>query len=82
MEKGDLKKGTENKDGQVSLSLRGGARAGAGRKAIGNSRKISITLPAEDWAHIDRLVEQGRVGSYSDYFRQLHDSSLKDNFIY
>lgn len=82
MKKGELKKGANIKDGQVSLSLRGGVRERAGRKPIGNSRKISITLPAEDWAHIDRLVEQGRVGSYSDYFRQLHNSSLKDVFIY
>lgn len=54
----------------------GGAREGAGRPKIGASKPLRITLPEEDWKHIDELVASGRVASYAEYFRDLHQSSL------
>jgi hypothetical protein len=49
-----------------------------GRPSIGTARAVKITLPDEDWAHIDRLVASKRVSSVAEYFRSLHDSSLSD----
>ena len=53
-----------------------------GRPAIGKGKAVKITLPDEDWQHIDDLIAQGRVKSYADYFRSLHDSSLRDALIF
>ena len=50
------------------LDRRGGKREGAGRPAIGTSKKISITLPDEVWEAIER--DKGEE-SMSAYFRQL-----------
>ncbi len=36
---------------------RGGKREGAGRKAIGVTRKVSLTLPTELWSEIEFLCE-------------------------
>jgi metal-responsive CopG/Arc/MetJ family transcriptional regulator len=36
---------------------RGGKREGAGRKAIGETRKVSLTLPTELWSEIEFLCE-------------------------
>lgn len=55
----------------------GGARPGSGRKKIGESKALRITLPDADWKHIDSLIASGRVASYAEYFRELHDSSFK-----
>ena len=46
----------------------GGFREGAGRKAMGVTKKVSITLFKEQWDKIDK--EKGE-GSYSAYFREL-----------
>ncbi|MGO4953548.1 transcriptional regulator [Paenibacillus sp. DRB1-1] len=54
----------------------GGARPGSGRKKIGKSKALRITLPDADWEHIDGLIASGRVASYAEYFRELHESSL------
>ncbi|WP_274653172.1 hypothetical protein [Paenibacillus humicola] len=44
-----------DRDGQLSLMFaRGGPRAGSGRKAIGETKKISLTLPGETWEAIER----------------------------
>lgn len=49
-------------------SNRGGLREGAGRPAMGITKKVSITLSEEQWEKIDK--EKGK-GSYSAYFREL-----------
>ncbi|MEK5251553.1 hypothetical protein MKX66_29065 [Bacillus sp. FSL R9-9530] len=36
---------------------RGGKREGAGRKVIGVTRKVSLTLPTELWSEIEFLCE-------------------------
>jgi hypothetical protein len=46
----------------------GGFREGSGRKAIGITKKVSITLSEEQWEKIDK--EKGS-GTYSAYFREL-----------
>jgi hypothetical protein len=46
----DTKKVTKNKRG------RGGARPGAGRKRIGTTRTIKLTLPDEDWAFLQLIA--------------------------
>ncbi|WP_375102224.1 hypothetical protein ACDZ28_00035 (plasmid) [Paenibacillus sp. RS8] len=73
-EKEELKKTPQNKEGQVTLSLRGGARPGAGRKSLGVKRKISIVLPQEDWDYIDSLVAEKKCASVAEYFR--HSTGL------
>lgn len=52
-----------------------------GRPSIGKARTVKITLPEEDWKHIDQLVASKRVNSNAEYFRSLHDSSLNDFLI-
>lgn len=52
----------------------GGRREGAGRKKIGDSRKLSMTLPKEEWERIDEGIANGHFASIADYFRQLHNS--------
>lgn len=49
------------------LDRRGGKREGAGRPAIGTSKKITITLPDEMWEAIER--NKGNE-SMAAYFRQ------------
>lgn len=49
-------------DGQSELLIsRGGRRAGSGRKKIGETRRLSLTLPAEAWEFIDVVADQGRL---------------------
>jgi sulfur relay (sulfurtransferase) DsrC/TusE family protein len=45
------------KDSQLSFSLRGGKREGAGRKKIGTTKRVSITLSNEHWEFIQRVHE-------------------------
>jgi hypothetical protein len=70
----------ESKDGQLELVVdppkkRGGKRAGAGRKGIGRTEKISLSLPAEEWDYIDSLITDGHVASRAEYIRLLHMSN-------
>lgn len=62
----------KEKDGQVTLSLRGGKRENAGRKPIGVTRKVSLTFPSEGWEFLDSKCGKGKeYASVSDYFRAL-----------
>lgn len=54
---------------------RGGARNGAGRKPIGVTRKISLTLPQSCWAEIDRLCKRGDY-SISEIIRSIIEDQL------
>lgn len=46
-----------NHEGQLSLLLtRGGPRSGAGRKRIGITKKVSVTLSQEIWDAIEKRV--------------------------
>ncbi|NMP10562.1 hypothetical protein [Paenibacillus polymyxa] len=56
------------------ISRRGGKRKGAGRKPIGEKpvvRKVSITLPQEEWDRIDKLIDGAKFKNLAHYFRVL-----------
>lgn len=36
------------------------------------SKKLSISLPVQEWPYIDQLIADGHVASYSEYFRRVH----------
>lgn len=57
------------------VSKQGGARTGAGRKPIGVTRKISLTLPEECWKEIDRCCGRGDY-SVSEVLRSMIEDSL------
>lgn len=38
--------------------MRGGKREGAGRKPIGTTKKVSLTLPDALWKNIERLCDR------------------------
>jgi hypothetical protein len=49
-----IKIGVSNKEGQLGfLSTKGGLREGAGRKSIGVTKKVSITLTEEIWEKLE-----------------------------
>ncbi|NEW05972.1 hypothetical protein GK047_08120 [Paenibacillus sp. SYP-B3998] len=52
---------------------RGGKREGSGRKSIGRSKTVSLTLTEEEWFEIEQSHS-----SISAYIREL----IKDNKIY
>ncbi|MCC3372497.1 ribbon-helix-helix domain-containing protein [Cohnella sp. REN36] len=56
---------------------RGGRRAGAGRKAIGLTRKLSLTLPEKLWAEIDRRCDKGNYPA-SEIIRSILEDYLRD----
>lgn len=65
------KKETEIKGEQMQISIRGGRRAGAGRKSLGVKKPVSITLPEHIWNEIDNQIQERIHRSYADYFRSL-----------
>lgn len=68
--------GSDNVPPESSVS-KGGNRLGAGRKAIGITRKISLTLPEKDWAEIDRRCGKGDY-SVSEILRSIVEDYLRD----
>lgn len=70
-EKSTKKKETKIKGEQMQISIRGGRRAGAGRKSLGVKKPVSITLPEQVWNEIDNLIQNEKYRSYADYFRSL-----------
>lgn len=74
----DLKKSIRELEEKIAREVEPGKM---GRPSIGTARAVKITLPDEDWAHIDRVVAAKRVSSVADYFRSLHDSSLNGFLI-
>lgn len=56
-------------------SNKGGVRKGAGRKPIGITRKISLTLPQECWEEIDRYCHKGDY-SVSEVLRSIIEDNL------
>lgn len=67
--KSPKKKETKIKEEQVTMSLRGGKREGAGRKAIGIKKAVSIALPEDVWDEISNLIQNGNYESNADFFR-------------
>ncbi|MCQ6562339.1 hypothetical protein [Paenibacillus mendelii] len=60
-----------------SKASRGGNQSGAGRKAIGTTRKISLTLSQEHWEEIDRRCNKGDY-SVSEIIRSIMEDYLRD----
>ncbi|KOP68352.1 hypothetical protein AMS62_26200 [Bacillus sp. FJAT-18019] len=55
MNDNDIKIGVSNKEGQLGfLFSRGGLREGAGRKSIGITKKISLTLTDDMWERLEK----------------------------
>lgn len=74
MEDEQFKIGLSKKDGQLGFVFdRGGPREGAGRKGIGITKKISLTLTKDTWEEIDRECEE-RAISRSSFFRNIMES--------
>lgn len=72
---GKLRKKTEEELKKVPTirKKRGGKREGSGRKQIGITKKVSLTLTEQEWQEIDQEITSGSVGSVSEYFRNLHN---------
>ncbi len=49
-----------------SMQKHGGKREKAGRPSLGITKKVSITLPKEDWTRIEESKK-----SFSQFFREL-----------
>lgn len=55
MTNSDIKVGVSNKEGQLGfLFTKGGLREGAGRKSIGVTKKVSLTLTEEMWEQFEK----------------------------
>ncbi|WP_337100826.1 ribbon-helix-helix domain-containing protein [Paenibacillus sp. YIM B09110] len=73
-----IKLGIPEHEGQLSIMFsQGGPRTGAGRKGIGETRKISLTLPSSAWEQIESQCEKdGR--SRSEVLRNMIEAYLSD----
>ncbi len=60
-----------------SSASKGGNRLGAGRKAIGITRKLSLTLSEKDWKEIDRRCGKGDY-SVSEILRSIVEDYFRD----
>lgn len=71
MDEDEIKLAVPKREGQISAVFsRGGPREGAGRRAIGQTKKVSLTLPAPYWEELDRRC--GELGiSRSEWLRRL-----------
>ena len=69
-----IKIGISNKEGQLGLlSTRGGLREGAGRKKIGTTKKVSLTLREEIWGKVDQHCAEQKL-SRSEVIRNIIES--------
>jgi hypothetical protein len=70
-----------NTEGQLSLLLtKGGPRTGAGRKRIGITKKVSLTLTKDVWEQIEHVIASNQT-TKSDFIRKLieqHFTSAHD----
>jgi hypothetical protein len=64
------------KSGSIAPSAKGGRRPGAGRKPIGVTRKLSLTLPEACWDEIDRQCSRGDY-SVSEVIRAILEDHLQ-----
>jgi hypothetical protein len=57
--------------GMRYLFQQGGKREGAGRKPLGITKKVSITLSQDHWDWLGECIDFGHAKSYSELFRQM-----------
>ncbi|WP_141501839.1 ribbon-helix-helix domain-containing protein [Paenibacillus luteus] len=61
-------------EGQLSMMFsRGGPRAGAGRKGIGETKKVSLTLTKEIWDELEKQCAASEL-SRSEAIRRIIES--------
>lgn len=72
LEKGNSIQTTNEKSNQ---NQRGGKRIGAGRKGLGVTKKVSLTLSEEAWSEIEKLIEDG--SNQSKVLRSLIEKGLQ-----
>jgi hypothetical protein len=73
----DIKIYVPNQEGQVSIMFtRGGSRNGAGRKGIGETKKVSLTLTKETWTEIEKRCNMLN-SSRSEVLRDIIEAYLK-----
>lgn len=74
MSDNQIKVGVSNKEGQLGfLFTRGGLREGAGRKNIGVTKKVSLTLSDELWGEFEKYCTENNV-SRSEAIRTIIES--------
>ncbi|TLS52402.1 hypothetical protein FE782_10565 [Paenibacillus antri] len=73
----EKRKKTPNGGSLRQINAAGGQRNGAGRKRIGATRKLSLTLPASCWQEIDRRCGGGDY-SVSEIVRSIIEDSMRD----
>lgn len=79
MEDENVKIGLSKKDGQLGFVFtRGGPREGAGRKGIGMTKKVSLTLTKDIWEEIDRECEALAI-SRSSFLRNMIEAHYGAN---
>ncbi|CAM3215217.1 ribbon-helix-helix protein, CopG family [Paenibacillus lupini] len=70
----EIKIGVSNKDGQLGfISARGGLRKGAGRRNIGVTKKVSLTLTEEIWDKVEKQCQEQQL-SRSEVIRNIINS--------
>ncbi|WP_018754436.1 ribbon-helix-helix protein, CopG family [Paenibacillus terrigena] len=66
-----VKVGVPREEGQLHITFgKGGAREGAGRKGIGLTKKISLTLPEQVWDDLEAACRSKQI-SRSELIRQI-----------
>ncbi|MCC2684232.1 MAG: hypothetical protein K0R75_1131 [Paenibacillaceae bacterium] len=74
-----MKLGVPHQEGQLSMMfVRGGPRDGAGRKGIGVTKKLSLTLPQETWDQLEALGAQKNC-SRSELLRTIVEAFLSES---
>ncbi|REE78682.1 ribbon-helix-helix CopG family protein [Paenibacillus taihuensis] len=69
-----IKVGVSNKEGQLGFVFtRGGLREGSGRKSIGVTKKVSLTLTDEIWEMIEKQCADNEQ-SRSEVIRTILES--------
>ncbi|PRA07546.1 hypothetical protein CQ043_09160 [Paenibacillus sp. MYb63] len=70
----NIKVGVSNKEGQLGFVFsRGGLREGSGRKSIGVTKKISLTLTEDMWGEIENHCTEHKL-SRSEAIRNIIES--------
>ncbi|MEF3313209.1 hypothetical protein PV433_30405 [Paenibacillus sp. GYB004] len=71
MNEEEIKLIVPRQEGQISAMFsRGGPREGAGRKAIGQTRKLSLTLSELAWAELENRCRESNQ-TKSEWIREL-----------
>lgn len=74
MAENNIKVDVSNKDGQLGFVFtRGGLREGSGRKGIGVTKKVSLTLTEELWDNIENYRKENNL-SRSEALRHMVES--------